>query len=74
MGILPEVSEEISTAQLFTIMAHECTDVSNEEQVVTYIQWVDADLQPHEEFFGLITVARPFKSKFYFEYFLFFYS
>ena len=30
------------------------------------------DLQPHKVFIGLKPVARPLKSKFYFEYFLLF--
>ena len=39
-------------------MADESADVSNEEQVVICIRWVDADLQPHEKFIDLKPVAR----------------
>ena len=34
-------------------MTGESAGVFNEDQVVIYIQWVDANLQPHEEFIGL---------------------
>ena len=39
-------------------MADESADVSNEEQVVICIRWVDENLQPHEEFIALEHVAR----------------
>ena len=37
-------------------MIDETTDVSNKEQVVVCIRWVDEDLQAHEEFIGLYQV------------------
>lgn len=67
MGILREISAKIRSAHLFTIMADESADVSNEDiymhtmyayEVVICIRWVDADLQTHEEFTGLKPVAR----------------
>ena len=48
---------EIWNAQLFTIMTGESAGVFNEDQVVIYLQWVDANLQPHEEFIGLKPIA-----------------
>ena len=34
-------------------MADETVDVSNNEQLVIYIRWVDKDLEVHEEFVGV---------------------
>ena len=34
-------------------MVDETTDISNKEQLVVCIRWVDKSLQPHEEFIGL---------------------
>ena len=38
-------------------MADECTDVSNKEQFVIFLRWVDADLCDHEDIIGLYHVA-----------------
>ena len=38
-------------------MVDECTDVSNQEQVVVVLRWVDDDLTPHEELIGLYAVS-----------------
>lgn len=37
-------------------MSDECTDVSNREQLVICIRWVDLNLEAHEEFIGLYKV------------------
>ena len=58
MRILHEISAEIRSVQLFTIMANELGDVFNEEKVVICIRWVDADFQQHEQFIGLKPVTR----------------
>ena len=34
-------------------MAGECADVTNEEQLVICLRWVDENLQVHEDFVGL---------------------
>ena len=34
-------------------MCDECTYPSNREQLAICIRWVDADLEPHEDFIGL---------------------
>ena len=38
-------------------MCDECCDVSNKEQLVVCIRWVDSKLQAHEEFIGMYTVS-----------------
>ena len=37
----------------FTIMANECADVTNEEQLVICLHCVDENLEVHEDFVGL---------------------
>ena len=39
-------------------MADETADVSNKEQVVVCIRWVDEDLNVHEDFVGIKPVER----------------
>ena len=53
--ILCDVGASInnSTCSWYTVMADECTGVSNEEQFVICIHWVDADLFDHEDIIGL---------------------
>ena len=38
---------------IYTIMADETADISNTEQMVFCIRWVDEFLVPHEEFIGM---------------------
>ena len=37
-------------------MVDECRDISNQQQVLIVIRWVDDQLSPHEEFLGLYVV------------------
>ena len=39
-------------------MADNVTDSSNQKQFVLCLRWVDADLNPHEEFIGLHVVPN----------------
>ena len=54
--ILRNLSACISKSTYFTILADECTDVSNHEQFTICIRWVDDELTPHEDFLGLYQV------------------
>ena len=58
LGILKNISTKIQQAEFYTLMADETADVSNKEQVVVCIHWVDASLQVHEDFVGIEPVAR----------------
>ena len=59
LGILKDISKQIQTAEFFTIMADETADVSNQEQVVICIRWIDENsLMAREEFIGLKPVER----------------
>ena len=51
------ISQDIISSELawkwFTITIDETTDVSNAEQMVFCLRYVDANLEVHEEFIGL---------------------
>jgi len=57
LQVLRKVVVSISLAPFFTIMIDETTDVANKEQVVVCIQWVDENLESHEDFIGLYEVG-----------------
>lgn len=54
--ILRDVSSAIRSSKFCTIMVDEITDISNKEQVVLCLRWVDAGLEAHEDFIGLYEV------------------
>ena len=53
LGVLREISANIQNASIYTILADASADVSNKEQVVVCIRWVDKELSVHEEFIGI---------------------
>ena len=56
LRIVREISSNIRNAGCYTLMADECTDISNKEQFTICIRWVDEDLEDHEDFIGLYEV------------------
>ena len=58
LQILREVAARIQRSTFFSIMADETTDMSNREQLVICLRWVDDDLVPHEDFIGMQKVER----------------
>ena len=56
LHILRQICSDIAKNGFFTIMADECTDVSNKEQFVICIRWVDNTLTSHEDVIGLYNV------------------
>ena len=56
LRVLREISANLYSTEFYTIMVDECTDVSNQEQVVVILRWVDDHLTPHEELIGLYAV------------------
>ena len=48
-----DVAANIRLAKFYTIVADETVDVSNTEQLVICIRWVDDDLNILEDFIGL---------------------
>ena len=57
LSILCSIAQKLHSADAFTIMADECTDISNHEQLVICFRLVDIDIEVHEEFVGLYQIA-----------------
>jgi len=57
LNIQRQISAKIQDAVYYSIMADE-TDVSNKEQIVICIRWVDNNLVAHEDFIGLHPLHR----------------
>ena len=57
LNILREIACQLQTTPYFTMMADECTDLSNSEQLVLCFRWVDDQLNVHEEFTGLYHIS-----------------
>ena len=53
LSILRSIASSVQGAYFFTLMADECVDVSNKEQLVICLRWVDCYLDVHEDFLGL---------------------
>ncbi len=53
LRILRDIASNIKTAVIYSIMADESADVSNKEQLVICIPWVDENLIAHEDFIGM---------------------
>ena len=53
LQVLRNIAARIQKAPFFAILVDETTDVSNEEQAVVIIRWVDDQLQVHQDFIGL---------------------
>ena len=54
LHILCKVAFSIRSSKFCTIMVDETTNVSNKEQVVICLRWVDAQLTTHEDFIGVV--------------------
>ena len=57
LNVIRNVASKIRESGFFCIMSDECCDVSNKEQLVMCIRWVDSKLQAHEEFIGMYIVS-----------------
>ena len=53
LKVLREIAAEIQSAECYAIMVDETSDVSNKEQLVFCVRWVDCNLVAREEFIGL---------------------
>lgn len=56
--MLREISENIQKATFFTIMTDETADISNKEQLVACIRWIDDNFAVHEDFIGMSPMER----------------
>ena len=57
-GMMRQISANIQNATFFTIMTDEVADVSNKEQLVICIRWVDDCFVIHEDFIGMHPLER----------------
>ena len=58
LNIIRKIASQTQESDLFCIMCDECCNVSNREQLVVCIRWVDSKLQAHEEFIGIVIVTK----------------
>lgn len=58
LQIIRKIRDIIRSCHCFTIMADECTDISNKEQFTICIRCVTEDLQDHEYFIGVYEVEN----------------
>ena len=56
LHILRQISHKIVGSHCFSILADECNECSNKEQLTVNIRWVDPHLTEHEDFIGLYQV------------------
>ena len=56
--VLAKVESYLHSAPFYTIMVDETTDISNHEQVVVCIRWVDNSFEAHEELITLEMACR----------------
>lgn len=58
LSVLWDISCSIHESSYYSIMCDECTNVSNNEQLVVCIYWIrNSDLEVHDDVIGLYAVA-----------------
>jgi len=53
LNILRDIVKNIQLAEIFSILGDETGDISNTEQLVFCVRWVDDDLEVYEDFIGM---------------------
>ncbi|KAJ8020062.1 Zinc finger MYM-type protein 1 [Holothuria leucospilota] len=56
--ILRDIADSVSHAKFFSILADECTDASNKEQLTICLRWIDQALEPNEDFVGFCEISN----------------
>lgn len=56
LSILRSIASNLQSSTMFAVMADECVDISNHEQLAICFRWVDAELEVHEDFAGLYEI------------------
>ena len=51
--MLRKIARNIQQAKFYSVIGDEAADISNKEQLVLCIRWVDDDLQFHKDFTGI---------------------
>ena len=57
LEVLRDLLDEIRQSKFFSYMCDETSDLSNLEQLVVCIRWIDEWFEAHEDFIGLVQVA-----------------
>ena len=57
LHIVRKICSDVALNGFYTIMADECTDVSNKEQFTICLRWMDENLVDHEDVLGLYNVG-----------------
>ena len=57
LHIVHKICSDMALNGFYTIMANECTDVSNKEQSTICLRWVDENLVDYEDVLGLYSVG-----------------
>ena len=57
LNIIRKIASQIQESDFFCVMCDECCDISNREQLVVCIRWVDSKLQAHEEFICMYVLS-----------------
>ena len=58
LQVLRDITTSLHSAEFYSIMVDETTDVSNKEQAVLCFRWVSDDLIVHEDFVGLYGIEN----------------
>ena len=58
LQVLRDIATSLHSAEFYSIMVDETTDVSNKEQAVLCFRWVSDDLIAHEDFVGLYRIEN----------------
>ena len=53
VNLLRKIARNIQQAKFYSVMGNKKVDISNKEQLVLCIRWVDEDLQVQEDFIGI---------------------
>ena len=53
LNMLRKIARNIQQAKFYSVMGDETADISNKEQLILCIRWVNDDLQAHEDFIGI---------------------
>ena len=56
VSILRNISKKVKQSKFYTIMVDEVTDVSNHDELVICIRWIDHNFEPHKEMIGFYQV------------------
>ena len=57
LNVMRNIITSIQAAPFFSLMVDETTDISNKEQLIVCLRWVDSHLEAHEDFIGLYEIV-----------------